>query len=108
MGINALTARRLADKRAKLLETKTMKKTITLPLYYEVYSGILNYRTGNWIKMDPVDIVTTKTSALIEVKWRRQHPYTPDMNALYIVRRYRHEDTIKITKNNRKAVESIC
>lgn len=105
MGLNALSVRRIIKARQ---EAEVMKKEITLPIYYEVHSGIMNYRTGTWISHDPVDIVTTKHSALEEIKWRRKHPATEDQNALYIVRRYRHGSSIKITKDNRKAVEGIC
>ena len=105
MGLNALSVRRIVKARQ---EAEVMKKEILLPIYYEVHSGIINYRTCIWISHDPVDIVTTKHSALEEMKWRRKHPATEYQNALYIVRRYRHGSSFKITKDNRKAVEGIC
>lgn len=105
MGINVLTVRRIVKARR---ETEVMKKEILLPIFYEIHSGIMDYRTGTWIYHDPVDIVTTKHSALEEMKWRRKHPATKDQNALYIVRRYRHGSSVKITKDNGKAVEGVC
>lgn len=101
MGINALTARRLADQRRKEQIKQVMKKTITCPVYYEVHSGIMDYRTGNWIRHDYVDKFGTLINARAELKWRFNRP-KEGQNACYIVRRYRHEN-----QNTTEAMESI-
>lgn len=101
MGINALTARRLSDRRRREQITQVLKKTITTPVYYEVYSGIINYRTGVWVRMDPVDITQTLASARDELKWRQKHP-TENQNAAYITRRYHHGN-----QNASQTMESI-
>ena len=74
-------------------------KIITLPVYYEVYSGTIDYRSGNWIRLDPVDIIATLTSAREEAAWRRKHP-KENQNACYIVRRYRHGRKVKTGKDD--------
>lgn len=106
MALNSITVKKLAAKRQAKEEAAAMKKIIYLPAYYEVYSGILNYRTGIWDKLDPVDIVTTLTSAREELHCRQKH--YEHINAAYIVRRYRHGRKVKTGKNDRKAVEKLC
>lgn len=96
MALNSITIKKLNRKRQAQEEAAAMKKPIVLPFYYEVHSGILNYRTGAWISQDPVDIFTTKANALEEIRWRRNHP-SDNQNALYYVRRYRHGSQVKIT-----------
>ena len=102
MGINALTARRLARQRQNKAIQEVLKKPTTCPIYYEVYSGIINYRSGQWVRMDPVDIFRTLASAREELKFRQKHP-TENQNAAYIIRRYRHGN-----QNTSKTMESVC
>lgn len=102
MGINVLTARRLARQRENKAIQEALKKPITCPVYYEVYSGIINYRSGAWLRMDPVDIFRTLASAREELKYRQKHP-TDNQNAAYIIRRYRHGN-----QNNSKTMENVC
>lgn len=98
MALNSRTISKLAAKRKAMEEAAAMKKIITLPVYYEVYSGTIDYRSGNWVRLDPVDIVTTLTSAREEAAWRREHP-KENQNACYIVRRYRHGRKVKTGKD---------
>lgn len=87
MAINALTVKRL-NKNNQMEASKNSVQT-KLPFYYLVYSGILDYRSGNFIRMDPVDTFTTLASARDERSYRLNNP-SDNMNACYIVRRYRH------------------
>lgn len=89
MGINALTARRLADQRRKEQIREAMKRTITVPVYYEVRSGIIDYRSGKWIREDNPYASLKKGNALQEFRYRCKHP-TEGQNAVHIVRRYQH------------------
>ena len=70
-------------------------------IYYEVHSGIMDYRTGNWISHDNVDQLGTLIRARDELKWRIRHP-KEGQNAAYIIRRYRHGN-----QNTTEAMESI-
>lgn len=99
MALNSRTISKLAAKRKAMEEAAAMNKTIALPAYYEVYSGTIDYRSGNWIRLDPIDIIATLTSAREEVAWRRKHP-KDNQNACYLVRRYRHGRQIKTGKDN--------
>ena len=99
MTLNSRTISKLVAKRKAMEEAATMNKTIALPAYYEVYSGTIDYRSGKWVRLDPVDIIATLTSAREEAAWRRKHP-KEDQNACYIVRRYRHVHQIKTGKND--------
>ena len=99
MALNSRTISKLIAKRKAMEEAAAMKKIITLPVYYEVCSGKMNYRTGEWIRMDSIDIVTTLTSAREEAAWRRKHP-KENQNACYIVRRYRHGRKVKTSKDD--------
>lgn len=87
MAINALTVKRL-NKNKQVEVSKNIVQT-KLPFYYFVYSGILNYRSGNFIRMDPIDTFTTLASARDERRYRLNNP-SDNMNACYIVRRYCH------------------
>ena len=99
MALNSRTIRNLVAKRQAKEEAVAMKKIITLPVYYEVYSGTMNYRSGEWIRLDPVDIVSSLTSAREEAAWRRKHS-KENQNACYIVRRYRHGRKVKTGKDD--------
>lgn len=101
MGINALTARRLARQRENKAIQELLKRPLTCLVYYEVYSGIIDYRSGVWVRMDPVDIFQTLTSAREELKYRWKHP-SDNQNAAYIIRRYRHGK-----QNTSEAMETI-
>ena len=101
MGINALTARRLARQRENKAIQEVLKRPLTCPVYYEVHSGIMDYRTGKWIRHDYVDKFGTLINAQAELKWRFKRP-KEGQNACYIVRRYRHEN-----QNTTEAMESI-
>lgn len=85
MAINALTVKRL-NKKKQVTKNSVQTK---LPFYYLVYSGILDYRSGIFIRMDPVDTFTTLASAREECSYRLNNP-SDNMNACYIVRRYYH------------------
>lgn len=89
MGINALTARRLADRRRREQIREVLKRNDHPAIYYEVHSGIMDYRTGAWIRKDMVTIETTLFRAREELKERQTHP-TENQNAAYITRRYHH------------------
>lgn len=101
MGINALTARRLARQRENKAIQELLKRPLTCPVYYEVYSGIIDYRSGAWVRMDPVDIFRTLASAREELNFRWKHP-SDNQNAAYIIRRYRHGH-----QNTSEAMETI-
>lgn len=99
MPLNSRTISKPAAKCQAMEEAAAMKKIIALPAYYEVYSGTMNYRSGEWIRLDPVDIIATLTSAREEAAWRRKHP-KENQNACYIVRRYRHGRKVKTSKDD--------
>ena len=99
MALNSRTISKLVAKRQAMEEAAAMNKTIALPAYYEVYSGTIDYRTGHWIRLDPVDIIATLTSAREEGAWRRKHS-KEDQNACYLVRRYRHGRKVKTSKDD--------
>lgn len=72
-----------------------------ITIYYEVHSGIMDYRTGNWVKMDPVSVHTSLISAREEMHiriWKAPK----DQNACYIVRRYLHGN-----QNTTEAMEGV-
>lgn len=101
MPINSITAhRRALDRQSKQIRDLIHRGPV-LPVYYEIHSGIMNYRTGTWISHDKVDIVITLSSARAELAWRFRHP-TPGQNAAYLKRRYKHGH-----KNASEAMESI-
>lgn len=97
MALNSITIKKFNRKQQLEKEKQVMEKTVTLPFYYEVHSGIIDYRTGRWIQHDIVDIVTSLYAAREEMKYRRKHPVNANQNALYTVRRYRHGSQVKIT-----------
>lgn len=91
MAINARTVRKLVKHRQLFIPAKPDIKQVVskVQTFYEVYSGILDYRTGQFIRMDPVDKFTTLNSARDEKRFRILHP-SDGQNAIYIVRRYHH------------------
>lgn len=70
-------------------------------IYYEVHSGIMDYRTGKWISHDYVDQFGTLIRARDELTWRIRHP-KEGQNAAYIIRRYRHGN-----QNTTEAMEGV-
>ena len=91
MAINKITAHRLALARQSKQIREVLQKPCKSTIFYEVHSGIMDYRTGNWIFHDYVDQVGTLLRAREELTWRIRHP-TTNQNAAYIIRRYRHGD----------------
>lgn len=100
MGINALTARRLADQRRREQIRKVMQKPEIIPVRWVLCWGKIDYRTGRW-------------------EWKNEHPFenrsaaianknsflrypVADQNACYIVRRYHHGH-----QNTTEAMEGI-
>lgn len=101
MPINSITARKLSRDRQSKQIRELIRRGPVLPVYYEIHSGIMNYRTGQWISHDNVDIVRTLSSARAELAWRLRHP-TPGQNAAYLKRRYGHGN-----QNTAETMESI-
>lgn len=89
MAINALTLRRLADHHRNEQIREVLQKPCKSTIYYEVHSGIMDYRSGKWIRHDYVDQLGTLLRAREELTWRNRHP-KEGQNAAYIIRRYRH------------------
>lgn len=89
MAINVLTAHRLALQRQSKQIREVLQKPCRNTIYYEVHSGIMDYRTGKWIRHDYVDQLGTLLRAREELTWRNRHP-KEGQNAAYIIRRYRH------------------
>ena len=101
MPINSITAHQRALARQSKQIRELLYRGPVLPVYYEIHSGIMDYRTGHWISHDNVDIVRTLSSARAELAWRFRHP-TPGQNAAYLKRRYEHGH-----QNVSKTMESI-
>ena len=101
MAIDSITAHRRALARQSKQIRELLHRGPVLPVYYEIHSGIMNYRTGQWISHDNVDIVRTLSSARAELAWRFRHP-TPGQNAAYLKRRYEHGN-----QNTAKTMESL-
>jgi len=100
MGINALTARRLADQRRKEQIRQAMNKTITKPVQWVLCWGKIDYRTGIW-EWKNEHVFENRTAARANKNSFLRYP-VGDQNACYIVRRYRHEN-----QNTTEAMESI-
>lgn len=101
MAINSITAQRRAWARQSEQIRYLIQRGPVLPIYYEIHSGIMDYRTGKWISHDNVDIVRTLSSARAELAWRFRHP-TPGQNAAYLKRRYEHGN-----QNTGKTMEGL-
>lgn len=100
MGINALTAHRLADQRRKEQIRQAMTKTITKPVQWVLCLGKIDYRTGTW-EWKNEHVFENRTAARANKNNFLRYPVA-DQNACYIVRRYRHEN-----KNTTKTMEGI-
>ena len=100
MGINALTARRLADQRRREQIRQVMNKTITRPVQWVLCWGKIDYRTGIW-EWKNEHVFENRTAARANKNSFLRYPIA-DQNACYIVRRYQHEN-----KDTPKTMESI-
>lgn len=102
MGINALTARKLADRHRREQIQQTMTRTITKPVRWVLCWGRIDYRTGKW-EWKNEHIFQSRTAALANKNSFFRYPVS-DQNACYIVRRYEHGNG---HQNTTEAVESI-
>lgn len=100
MGINALTARRLADRRRREQIQKIMNRPITLPVRWVLCWGRIDYRTGIW-EWKNEHIFENRTAALANKNSFLRYPVA-DQNACYVVRRYTHGN-----QDTGKAMEGI-
>ena len=100
MGINALTARKLADKHRREQIQQTMAKTITKPVRWVLCWGKINYRTGVW-EWKNEHSFKNRTAAIANKNSYMRYPIS-DQNACYVVRRYENEN-----QNAREAVENL-
>ena len=100
MGINALTARRLADQRRKEQIRQVMTKTITKPVQWVLCWGKIDYRTGIW-EWKNEHVFENRTTARAKKNSFLRYP-VGDQNACFIVRRYQHEN-----KDTPKTMEGI-
>lgn len=100
MGINALTARKLADKRRSEQIQQVMNRTITKPVRWVLCWGKINYRTGIWEWKNERSFENRDAARANKNSFLR-YPVS-DQNACYIVRRYEHGD-----KNTSQTMEGI-
>lgn len=101
MPINCRTLHQRTMARQSKQIRYLLQRGPVLLIYYEIHSGIMDYRTGKWIRHDNVDIVRTLSSARAELAWRFRHP-TPGQNAAYLKRRYEHGH-----KNTAETMEGV-
>lgn len=90
MGINALTARKLADKHRREQIQQTMSRVITKPVRWVLCWGKIDYRTGKW-EWKNEHSFTNRTAAVANKNSYLRYPVS-DQNACYVVRRYEHEN----------------
>lgn len=100
MGINALTARRLADQRRKKQIREVMQKNVNIPVCWVLCLGKIDYRTGIW-EWKNEHFFENRFAAVANKNSFLRHPIA-DQNACYIVRRYEHGH-----KNTTEAMEGI-
>lgn len=100
MGINALTARRLADQRRSEQIRQVMNRTITKPVRWVLCWGKIDYRTGIW-EWKKERSFENRDAARANKDSFLLHPVA-DQNACYVVRRYEHGN-----QNNSQTVEGI-
>lgn len=86
MAINALTARKLADRRRREQIQQLMKRPIILPVRWVLCWGKMDYRTGIW-EWKNEHCFINRNAALANKNSFMLHPVA-DQNACYIVRRY--------------------
>lgn len=101
MGINALTARKLAEKHRREQIQQTMSRTIIKPVRWVLCWGKIDYRTGNW-EWKNEHSFTNRTAAVANKNSYLRYPVS-DQNACYVVRRYEHGH-----QNTGETMESIC
>ena len=101
MGINALTARRLADQRRKQQIREVMKKTTNVHVRWVLCWGKIDYRTGIW-EWKNEHSFENRSAAVANKNSFLQYPVA-DQNACYIVRRYYHGH-----QNTTEAMGGIC
>lgn len=100
MAINALTVRRLADRRRSEQIREVMAKTITKPVRWVLCWGKMDYRTGIW-EWKNEHSFENRTAALANKNSFLRYPVA-DQNACYVVRRYEHGN-----QNTAEAMEGI-
>ena len=88
MAINALTVRRMADRRRSEQIRVVMTKTITKPVRWVLCWGKMDYRTGIW-EWKNEHSFENRTAALDNKNSFLRYP-VDDQNACYVVRRYEH------------------
>lgn len=87
MEINALTVRKIYEKRRRLYQAAAMQKPTAHPTIWELHRGVIDYRTGKWTRFHHVIQFATYHEA--KKALRSIADYFPD-NAAYITRRYVH------------------
>ena len=102
MGINALTARKLADKHRREQIQQTMSRVITKPVRWVLCWGKIDYRTGKWEWKNEHSFIN-RTAAIANKNSFLRYPVS-DQNACYVVRRYEHGNE---NQNAREAVENL-
>ena len=100
MGINAITARRLADHRRKEQIRQVMARNITKPVRWVLCWGRMDYRTGQW-QWKNEHSFENRTAALANKNSYMRYP-VENQNACYVVRRYEHGH-----KNTAEAMEGV-
>lgn len=101
MAINALTVRRLADKRRREQIRNVLQKNTIIPVRWVLCWGKIDYRTGKW-EWKNEHSFENRTAALANKNSFMRYPVA-DQNACYVVRRYEHGN-----QNTAKAMEGIC
>lgn len=86
MAINALTARKLADRRRGEQIQQIMKRPIILQVRWVLCWGKMDYRTGVW-EWKNEHCFINRTAALANKNSFMRYPVS-DQNACYIFRRY--------------------
>lgn len=97
MGINALTARRLADKRRREQIRKVMQKPEIIPVRWVLCWGKIDYRSGIW-EWKNEHSFDNRSAAIANKNSFMRYPVA-DQNACYIVRRYEYASTKETPKH---------
>lgn len=100
MGINALTARRLAGQRRKQQIMEVTQKNVNIPVCWVLCWGKIDYRTGIW-EWKNEHSFENRSAAVANKNSFLRYPVA-DQNACYIVRRYHHGN-----QNTTETVEGI-
>lgn len=88
MGINALTARRLADKRRREQIRNVLQKNTIIPVRWVLCWGKIDYRSGIW-EWKNEHSFENRSAAIANKNSFMRYPVA-DQNACYIVRRYQY------------------